>query len=436
MPDDLAINVENLSKVYKLYNSPVDRLKESLHPLRKTYHRDFYALNDVSFEIRKGESVGIIGKNGSGKSTLLKILTGVLTPTSGTVTVNGKVSALLELGAGFNPELSGVENVYFNGMLLGYNRSEMDERLDEILSFADIGDFVYQPVKTYSSGMFIRLAFAVAVNVDPDILIVDEALSVGDIRFQRKCFSKIERFQSDNKTILFVSHGLDTVNMLCETALLLDSGKIRHAGYSKKITRIFQIMMMKNDISPKYKINNLDETIVNDNNITKTNTLYNGRTLTKLAIEKLANWDTSKKAEIIEYGILNSRGEKVTILESGEKYTIYSRVLVYVDLDQIHFGFPIKNIKGLLLFAVSSENQKIVLKQQKRGSIIEGNVEITMWLAPGNYFLSFRAATREEDYDELSDIINFTVIGDCELNPASIVNLEPKVSLLNISVGG
>ena len=206
MPEEVVIKIENLSKVYKLYNSPVDRLKESLHPLRKQYHHDFYALNNVSFEIKKSESVGIIGKNGSGKSTLLKILTGVLTPTSGTVKVNGKVSALLELGAGFNPELSGIENVYFNGMLMGYTREDMAERLDEILSFADIGNFVHQPVKTYSSGMFVRLAFAVAINVDPDILIVDEALAVGDIKFQRKCFLKIEELRKSNKSILFVSH--------------------------------------------------------------------------------------------------------------------------------------------------------------------------------------------------------------------------------------
>jgi len=187
MSNDIAIKAENLTKTYRLYDSNLDRLKESLHPLRRKYHHEFNALHDFNFEVKKGETVGIIGKNGSGKSTLLKIITGVLTPTSGSVTVNGRISALLELGAGFNPELTGIENVYFNGTLMGYSKEEMHAKLDDILGFADIGEFVRQPVKSYSSGMFVRLAFAVAINIDPDILIVDEALAVGDIFFQQKC---------------------------------------------------------------------------------------------------------------------------------------------------------------------------------------------------------------------------------------------------------
>lgn len=236
MKNDIAIKVENLSKVYKLYSSPVSRLKESLHPFRKKYHVDFFALHDVNFEIKKGEAVGIIGKNGSGKSTLLKILTGVLTPTSGTVQVNGKVSALLELGAGFNPELSGIENVYFNGMLMGYTREEMDNRLDAILSFADIGDFVYQPVKSYSSGMFVRLAFSVATSVDPNILIIDEALSVGDMFFQAKCMTALDRFRSNGCNILFVSHNIQTIKALCQRAVHLRKGKIVGIGDAGAIT--------------------------------------------------------------------------------------------------------------------------------------------------------------------------------------------------------
>ena len=196
MNSDIAIKVENLSKIYKLYNRPVDRMKESLHPFRKKYHKEFFALNDVSFELKKGETLGIIGKNGSGKSTLLKIITGVLAPASGSVYVNGKVSALLELGAGFNPEMSGIENVFFQGAIMGYSRQEMDSKIDEILSFADIGEFVYQPVKTYSSGMFARLAFAVAMSVwILTILIVDEALAVGDARFVKKCYERMDVFR-------------------------------------------------------------------------------------------------------------------------------------------------------------------------------------------------------------------------------------------------
>ena len=210
---EMAIQVKDLSKVYKLYNKPSDRLKETLG-----FHvdaREHYALKHVNFEIRKGETVGIIGTNGSGKSTILKIITGVLNPTGGEVNVDGRISALLELGAGFNMEYTGIENVYLNGTMLGFTKEEIDERLDNILEFADIGDFVNQPVKSYSSGMFVRLAFAVAINIDPEILIVDEALSVGDVFFQAKCYRKFEDFKKEGKTILFVSHDLGSITKYC-----------------------------------------------------------------------------------------------------------------------------------------------------------------------------------------------------------------------------
>lgn len=193
--NNIAIKIENLSKIYKLYDKPIDRLKEALSISRKKRHKDYYALNDINLEIKKGEIVGIVGTNGSGKSTILKIITGVLTPTTGTINIDGKISALLELGAGFNPEYTGIENIYLNGTMLGYSKEEMETKIPKIIEFADIGDFIYQPVKTYSSGMFARLAFAVSINVDPDILIVDEALSVGDTRFQKKCYRKMEEFK-------------------------------------------------------------------------------------------------------------------------------------------------------------------------------------------------------------------------------------------------
>lgn len=239
MSNDIAIKVENLSKVYKLYNAPVDRLKEALHPRKKSYHKEFYALNDVNFEIKKGQTVGIIGKNGSGKSTLLKIITGVLTLTRGQVTVNGRISALLELGAGFNPEYTGMENIYFQGNLMGFEREEMETKIQEILDFADIGDFIYQPVKNYSSGMFARLAFAVAINVEPEILIVDEALSVGDAKFQNKCLSRIKRMQESGLTILFVSHSTAQVNSICTSAIWLNNGELIEQGDCFEVTSLY-----------------------------------------------------------------------------------------------------------------------------------------------------------------------------------------------------
>lgn len=224
MSGEVAIRVENLSKVYHLYESPRDRIKEAFHPLGRGYHHDFFALRDVNFEVQRGEAVGLVGLNGSGKSTLLKIITGVVAPSSGGVTVNGRISALLELGSGFSPELSGIENIYFNGILLGFSKEEMDAKLDDILAFADIGDYARQPVKMYSSGMFARLAFAVAINVDPDLLIIDEILAVGDVSFQFKCLKRISRFRDEGKTILLVSHNAQQITHFCNSLIYLKNG--------------------------------------------------------------------------------------------------------------------------------------------------------------------------------------------------------------------
>jgi ABC-type polysaccharide/polyol phosphate transport system ATPase subunit len=259
--DDIAIRIENLSKVYKLYDKPVDRLKESLNPFRRKYHKDFYALKNISFEIKKGETIGIVGKNGSGKSTLLKIITGVLTQTTGNVQVNGKISALLELGAGFNPELTGIENVYLNGMIMGYTKEEIDAKMKDILEFADIGDFVYQPVKTYSSGMFVRLAFAVAISVDPEILIVDEALSVGDISFQKKCMEKIDSIQNSGITIIFCSHDMHAISQLCKRSLWIKDGEIVQDGVPKYVLSSYVSWITE----AKDTINKTTGTLINEN---------------------------------------------------------------------------------------------------------------------------------------------------------------------------
>lgn len=235
------INVQGLKKVYPLYKKTNDRIKEAFSLTGKKYHTDFVALDDVNFTVEQGECVGIIGVNGSGKSTLLKILTGILSPTQGTATVNGKVSALLELGAGFNPEYSGIENVYLNGMLMGFSKEEMDKKIDEIIAFADIGDFIHQPVKMYSSGMFVRLAFAVAISVEPDILIIDEALSVGDVFFQRKCYEKIKEL-AGKATVLIVSHDLNALTKFCKRFILMGNGKVVFDGEANQaITKYFKL---------------------------------------------------------------------------------------------------------------------------------------------------------------------------------------------------
>lgn len=235
-----AISVQDVTKVYRLYEKPIDRLKESVSISHKNYHRDFYALNGLSFSVKKGETVGIIGTNGSGKSTILKIITGVLTPTSGNVEVNGKISALLELGAGFNMDYTGIENIYMNGTMMGYTKKEMDAKLQDILDFAEIGDFVYQPVKTYSSGMFVRLAFALAINVDPEILIVDEALSVGDVFFQSKCYRRMEEIRKSGTTILMVTHDMGSIIKYCDRVVLLNKGEFIAEGAPGRVVDMYK----------------------------------------------------------------------------------------------------------------------------------------------------------------------------------------------------
>ena len=228
--NETIISVENINKIYNLYNKPIDRMKEALSFTRKSYHQDHYALKDVSFTVNKGENMGIMGVNGSGKSTLLKIITGLLTPSNGMVDVRGKVSALLELGAGFNPEFTGMENIYLNGTMMGFSREEIEGKIDSILAFADIGEFITQPIKTYSSGMFARLAFAVAINVEPDILIIDEVLAVGDTRFQIKCMNKMKQMMGEGTTVLFVAHDINAIRRFCSRAIWLNQGKVMMDG--------------------------------------------------------------------------------------------------------------------------------------------------------------------------------------------------------------
>jgi ABC-type polysaccharide/polyol phosphate transport system ATPase subunit len=342
MNDDVAIKVENLTKVYKLYNAPIDRMKEALHPFKKKYHKDFYALNDVNFEIKKGETVGIIGKNGSGKSTLLKIITGVLTPTTGKVTVNGRISALLELGAGFNPEYTGMENIYFQGNLMGFSQEEMENKLYEILDFADIGDFIHQPVKNYSSGMFARLAFSVAINVEPNILIVDEALSVGDSMFQHKCINKMRQIMDNGVTILFVSHSLDSVVSLCGRGIWLEGGKKIMDDASNVVINEFQneVFLEHNRIVVK----NLEEKHNDQVNMAKNDNVT----------ENIKN---SNIIVIEETYIENSAGLKVAQIKQDESYAICVKFKVNQNLDNLSLGLVIKDQFGLEMTGESIFNK-------------------------------------------------------------------------------
>lgn len=301
---DYSIEVENLSKVYKLYDKPSDRLKEALSPVKKCYHKDFYALKDLSFKIKPGETVGFVGKNGSGKSTLLKILTEVLTPSEGSLKINGKVSALLELGAGFNGEYTGMENIFLNGTILGFSHEEMEKRVDDIVKFADIGEYINQPVKTYSSGMFVRLAFAVAINVEPDILIVDEALAVGDVRFQLKCMDKFLEFKEKGITILYVSHDVNSIKRFCNRAIWINEGHLEADGDVDLVTDKYLDYLKMLDVA-----NEQDEKQPEDENDNSENEKKTDRDL----------GSSVEIAEVVSLKIENEKGEEITEIEHGEK---------------------------------------------------------------------------------------------------------------------
>ncbi|SDG41792.1 ABC transporter ATP-binding protein [Desulfosporosinus hippei] len=350
--DEIVINADKLTKVYRLYNKPIDRLKEAVSfGSRKKHHKDFCALEEISFEIRRGETVGIIGKNGSGKSTLLKILTGVLTPTAGNLSVVGRVSALLELGTGFNPEYTGIENIYLSGTIMGYSKEEMNAKLENIISFADIGDFIYQPVKTYSSGMFVRLAFAVAINVDPEVLIIDEALSVGDIKFQQKCYRKIEEFKRD-KTVLFVSHDLIAVNKFCDRTIWLNEGVVVEDGKPFEVSKRYQAFMLDSKLT-KYDESDKGEVLVSNDNIN----------LNDISLDVLGD----NKAQIIGiglYDVLNNK--KVAIVTIGQAVRLYIRVKFNSAIENPIYGF---SIKDQLNNIVTQTNSYVLNK-----SVIYGNV--------------------------------------------------------------
>ncbi|MCX7680008.1 MAG: ABC transporter ATP-binding protein [Spirochaetes bacterium] len=392
--EDYAIIVRNLSKVYKLYNSPKHRLFEALHPFRKKYHRDFYALCDVSFEVKKGETVGIIGKNGSGKSTLLKIIAGVLTPTSGEVIVNGKISSLLELGTGFNPELTGIENVYFYSTLLGYRKEEIDAMLDDILAFADIGDFAYQPMKTYSSGMYVRLAFSVAVNVKPDILIVDEALAVGDIFFQAKCMIRMRRIIESGATILFVSHDPATIQSLCHRGVLLDQGKVAMIGPAKEVSQEYfkQIHVQTNEVlrevveetqsnSNRSSENLLQAQVGMCNQLPEKEFIDGGEEFTRRCAERFGEdigW-------IVNVKILNSKGEMTNRIEYREPFTVRIYIKAKRDIDNYCVGFRVWDDKGMSLAQFHNITLKKELPSLKKDDKIIVDYKVKNIFEVGNY---------------------------------------------------
>ncbi len=433
MTQDTAIEVKNLTKIYKLYDKPMDRLKDSLGLSRKRKYKEHLALNNVTLSVKKGETVGIIGTNGSGKSTILKIITGVLSPSSGEVNVDGHISALLELGAGFNMEYNGIDNIYLNGMMIGFSQEEITKRLDAILEFADIGDYVYQPVKTYSSGMFVRLAFAVAINIDPEILIVDEALSVGDVFFQAKCYHKFEEFKEQGKTILFVSHDLSSISKYCDRAVLLNQGVLLGEGTPKKMIDIYKQVLVGQYPLPKSDTENLldDEEIRNAAakaaDRTKKGDSSGKAKESKESVEpQTSPANGAENPDLLEYGdgaasitdyyVTDDSGRRVNSIIKGSDFTVHMRVKFTKDVAAPIFAFTFKNIMGIEITGTNSMVEKAFLDPVNAGDVKDISFTQKMSLQGGEYLVSFGVTGFEQNdftvYHRLYDALNVTVVSD------------------------
>lgn len=385
--DDVVIRISDLVKEYKMFNSKKDRLLETIIPKYKK-HSTFRALDNLNLELRKGEVLGILGKNGAGKSTLLKMITGVVTPTSGKIEINGKISSLLELGAAFNPDLTGYENIYQHGQVMGLSNDEIKEKEKEIIEFADIGEHLSQQVKTYSSGMFARLAFACAINVDPDILIVDEVLSVGDMAFQLKCFKKFEQFKEKGKTIIFVTHNVADVLKNCNRTIILENGKKTFDGSVKEgVNRYKKIIVGLN--SQEIKDDEKLQKEASANNIESSNVKESDNWKEKLNqnpdIIEYGNGD----AEVIDYGIFDKEGNLVSIVDNGDEVTLKSKVRFNTTVKDPIFTMTIKDFQGKDIAGTNSEIEKIISGTFKKGDIAIAEFTQKLPIQVGKYTLSF-----------------------------------------------
>lgn len=447
MGEEIAISLKNISKCYKRYARPVDRLKEVLLP-GKSISEEFWALKDINFDIYKGQTVGIVGKNGSGKSTILQIIAGTLTPTTGNIQVSGRVAALLELGSGFNPEFTGRQNIFFNAQLLGLKKEEIIAKFDDIAAFADIGDFIDQPVKTYSSGMFVRLAFAVATSTTPDILIVDEALSVGDEAFQRKCFGRIQSIQEQGGTILFVSHSATSIVELCKSAILMHHGEILLSASPKIVVSKYQKLIY----APSAQLERLLQEIRDLNNY------YSAHKEEKVSIinnqqnyhenkkqEYYAQYDpslipkstisyVSRGAKIEKSHITTLNGKLVNILRPRHKYIYKYQVIFANAAYRVRFGMLIKTVSGLELGGAVSHSIYQPIEYVDKGTIVEVEFKFNCFLQAGVYFLNAGVVGNvdgiEQFLDRHIDIAMFRVQPEDNILSTGIIDfcIEPDIS--------
>lgn len=383
---EVAVKIDNLCKKYKMYKSKKARLIETIVPSMHM-HDDFAAMQDFNLEVRRGEVLGVLGKNGAGKSTLLKMITGVVTQTSGNIHIHGKISSLLELGTAFNPELTGIENIYQNGQVMGLTNEQIEQRKQEIIDFADIGEHLYQPVKTYSSGMFARLAFACAINVDPDILIVDEVLSVGDMSFQLKCFKKFEQFKNKGKTILFVTHSITDILKNCTRTIIIDAGKkIFDGGVKEGVEKYKKMIVGLDDKTSK-------EGLLTDEQLLRQNPNYheNNHELWKSHFQENPNLIQygNEKAEVIDYGMFDEQGHYASMIENDKPIILKSKIHFKEDIKEPIFTMTLKDFKGLEICGTNTLIEKIATGDYQKGDIVEVSFNQKINIAPGKYTLSF-----------------------------------------------
>ena len=478
MENEELISVKKVSKVYRLYDRAIDRLLESISIRKKSYHKDFFALQDISFSVKKGEAVGIIGTNGSGKSTMLKIITGVLSATTGKVESRGSICALLELGAGFNQDYTGIENIYMNGTMMGFSKAEMDEKLPAILEFADIGDFVYQPVKSYSSGMFVRLAFALYISIDPEVLIVDEALSVGDVFFQAKCYHRMDELKRKGTTILMVTHDLGSVMKYCDRVVLFHKGeKVGEGLPGQMVDKYKKILAGKDPHAEQFMeeqnfLGNVDEEAAETAGVAGTTgqDASIGNAGTTGAEDKAGTAGTTNtantaepaspeagqssqkpvgfmkdhltlnpssqqygngKAEILDFGVLDKDGRPGNVLLKGEEFSIKERIVFHDDITAPIFTFTIKDKRGMDLSGTNTLFEGKEIPAVKKGDEYFCTFTQRMNLQGGEYLLSISCTGFEEGehtvYDRKYDITSITVLSN--KNTVGIYDMESEVTL-------
>lgn len=436
---EVAISVRDVSKKFRLFDNPGDRLKEALHPLRKVYHRDFWALQDVSFDIRKGEIVGILGRNGSGKSTLLQMICGIMKPTAGQVETQGRISALLELGAGFNPEFSGRDNVILNGAIMGFGTDEMKERMPQIEAFADVGHYFDQPVKTYSSGMFVRVAFAAAINIDPEILVVDEALSVGDAKFQHRCFERIRQFMEQGKTILVVSHSTDALLRICNRGIVLDQGTLRFVGPITDAVNRYQEMLFGAAKAvtasvPMERTERWGAIAAPTDDLFAPPDLVD-RVHTRPGYNVYETRMGTREVQILDYELVVDGQTGKAEIAPGETVRLRVKLGFRNGKDSISVGFGLVTIDGIMIFGTNFHMSGRPLISGAAGEIVVVTFEFTSSVAGGEYFLNIGCNHIANGDEVFMDVRRSLVKLKFAQTPAiaGFVNLDPKSEVLRHS---